>query len=112
MRFLMDWKFYDKFMKIYVESMTSGSGANTKINLNMIKKMDPNCTRISKQLNCVKKNYDLDTLYDIALQKDFNNSDWKNYISTYPTKCQHPNSGSAANQGPSGPSESGPSESG
>ena len=69
----------------------------------MIKELDPNCTKttfLSNLLICVKNNYDLDKLYDIALQKDFTNSYWKNYKDTYPNKCQN-QSTESANQVPS-----------
>ena len=67
----------DKIMEIYV-------AASGGIKLDDLKKHDPKCTScfLSNMLDCTKKNYDLDKLYDIVLQKDLSNTYWINYKGT------------------------------
>tara|TARA_B110000495_G_C22909634_1_gene531153 strand:+ start:550 stop:1086 length:537 start_codon:yes stop_codon:yes gene_type:complete len=81
---------------------TSGTGSGSgEITLVELKKQDPECsdTVMSKLLDCTKKNYNLDKLYNIVLKKDFTNSELLNYKNTYNSKCNGSGTGSGSGSG-------------
>ena len=83
---------------------TSASGTGTwagEITLAELKKQDPECIGdlMSKLLDCTKKYYNLDKLYNIVLKKDVNNTYLKDYKHTLPIKCKVLGSGSGSSNG-------------
>ena len=83
---------------------TSASGTGTwagEITLAELKKQDPECIGdlMSKLLDCTKKYYNLDKLYNIVLKKDFTNTYFKHYKNTYNSKCNGSGSGSGSGSG-------------